>query len=130
MEKRLRLVWAMIVLGCLILGDSVRAQSPGLSDELQTYLYSTSQKSHQSAPGSRDWLYTGLEINYIVLNAADLITTFYGLDKGAREGNPVARLVIHNRPVAVMFKGGMTAGVLWGLAHVKRQNRPAAYITL
>jgi len=31
-----------------------------------------SQQQKELKRGSRDWLYTSLEINYIVLNAADI----------------------------------------------------------
>lgn len=78
----------------------------------------------------KDWLYTGLEMNYIVLNAADLLTSFYSIDRGAKEGNPVARLFIENKPVAVAVKGGLTVGVLAALRYVKGENKKAAYLAL
>ncbi|MFQ5864343.1 MAG: DUF5658 family protein [bacterium] len=78
----------------------------------------------------RDWFYTGLEINYALLNTLDLITTFNSLESGAREANPVARLYIKNKPLAIIIKGSITAGTLYGLAHVKQENKKAAYITL
>lgn len=130
MKKIRRVVWTTLTLSLLFLGNATFAQETNLSEELQTYLNSKAPKKQKPSHQSRDWFYTGLEINYIALNAADLITTFYGLDKGAKEANPVARLVIHNRPAAVVFKSAMTAGVLLGLAHVKKQNQPAAYVTL
>jgi len=77
-----------------------------------------------------DWLYTALELNYVFLNAADLLITFEGLKRGAREANPVARLFIHNKPLALAVKGGVTAGVLFGLAYVKKHDAKAAYISL
>lgn len=78
----------------------------------------------------RDWFYTALEINYVVLNTLDLVTTFEGMSAGAREANPVARLYISNKPAAVLIKGATTTATLMALSHVKRQNKPAAYITL
>ncbi|MCZ6820516.1 MAG: DUF5658 family protein [Calditrichaeota bacterium] len=78
----------------------------------------------------RDWLYMGLEMNYVALNAADLITTFYSVDRGAREGNPVARLFMSRKPLAVFVKGGVTFGVLAALRYVKGENKKAAYIAL
>ena len=78
----------------------------------------------------RDWLYMGLETNYVALNAADLITTFYSVDRGAREGNPVARLFMSRKPLAVVVKGGVTFGVLAALRYVKGENKKAAYIAL
>lgn len=78
----------------------------------------------------RDWLYMGLEMNYVALNAADLITTFYSVDRGAREGNPLARLFMSKKPLAVVVKGGVTFGVLAALRYVKGENKKAAYIAL
>ncbi|MFQ5824186.1 MAG: DUF5658 family protein [bacterium] len=78
----------------------------------------------------KDWFYTGLEINYVMLNALDLISTFYVLEKGAKEANPIARLYIKNKPLAVLIKGSVTAGVLYGLTHVKCEDNKVAYITL
>ncbi len=131
MRKGLRYVWATAGLLVLVFGKSTLAQEP---DSLRKFhrpsIYYSDKTVQPGGSSGSDWLYTGLEINYIALNAADLITTFYGLDKGAEEANPVARLVIKNRPAAVIFKGGMTAGVLLGLSYVKKQNKPAAYIAL
>lgn len=78
----------------------------------------------------RDWFYTGLEINYALLNTIDLITTFHSLKYGAREANPVARLYIKNKPLAIIIKGSMTAGILYGLTQVKHKNKKAAFVTL
>jgi len=79
---------------------------------------------------TRDWFYTALEVNYVVLNTLDLITTFEGMSAGAREVNPVARLYISNKPAAVLIKGATTTATLIALSHVRRRNQPAAYITL
>lgn len=79
---------------------------------------------------NRDWFYTALEINYVALNTLDLITTFEGMKEGAREANPVARLYMKNKPVALLIKGMMTGGTLLALSHVKSQNKNAAYFAL
>jgi hypothetical protein len=77
-----------------------------------------------------DWFYKTLEVNYVLLNAADLITTFKSLDKGAREVNPIARSFITNKPLATSVKACVTAGVLLSLSKVKRENATAACVTL
>jgi len=76
------------------------------------------------------WLYRALEINYVALNALDVVTTFWGMDRGARERNPLAKRFVRHKPLALMLKGGATATVLFGLGKVKARNKPAAYITL
>ena len=89
-----------------------------------------SQPPRAASQQSRDWFYTALQINYVALNAADLITTFYSLEKGAHEANPIARLFIQNKPLTVVIKVGVIGGVLWGLSIVKKEDKKAAYITL
>lgn len=74
--------------------------------------------------------YRALEINYIILNAADLVTTFHGLDNGAQETNPIARAIVGNKPVAVAAKAGFTIGALWALRQAWKHDRRAASITL
>ncbi len=69
-------------------------------------------------------------MNYVMRNAVDLFTTFQSLDKGTKQANPFARLFIDNKPLAVIVKGGITAGVLFGLAQVKKEDKRAAVITL
>ncbi|MFQ5752895.1 MAG: DUF5658 family protein, partial [bacterium] len=88
------------------------------------------ESREQSSHKNHDWFYTSLEINYVILNAMDLVTTFYSLDKGAKEANPITKLYVRNKPLAVIIKGGVTAGVILGLARVKRQDTKAAYVTL
>jgi hypothetical protein len=118
-----------LVLLTFLMGERAFASEPDSLKKRLVFLNDRFEKT-ESRNNTRDWFYTGLEINYVVLNAADLITTFYGIDNGAKEANPVARLVISNRPAAVLFKGAMTAGVLFGMAHVKKQNKTAAYVAL
>lgn len=77
-----------------------------------------------------DTAYHLMELSYLTLNTIDLVTTFYSLDKGARELNPIARTFIDNRPLAIVIKGGLSLTVLYGLRQVKKQNRTAAYLTL
>lgn len=65
-----------------------------------------------------------------MLNALDLVTTFLALENGAKEANPVAKLFINNKPVAILIKGGVTTGVLHLLRKVKTEDKKAAIITL
>jgi len=75
-------------------------------------------------------LYNLLELNYALLNAADLISTFEGLERGAVEANPVAKLWIENKPLAIFAKTGLTIGALATLRYTRRYNHKAAIITL
>lgn len=78
----------------------------------------------------RDWFYTGLQINYVLLNSVDLATTLYSLDHGAEEANPLARYLVKNKVATVVVKGGATAAVLFMLSKVKSQDKRVAYVTL
>lgn len=42
-------------------------------------------------------IYTALEISYVSMQVADVITTQYGIKHGAYEVNPTARFLIDNR---------------------------------
>ncbi len=110
---------AAILLSALLTTPSLAAE-PGESG-------TASLQKKQRGP---DWFYRGLEINYIVLNAADLVTTFHGLDNGAQETNPIARTFVSNKPLAVAAKTGLTIGALWALRQAWKHDRRAASITL
>ena len=123
-SSRTLLLWYVLFL-CLV---------AGLND-----VFAVGKKDIPAALGSKkhieykprmDGLYTALELSYLALNTIDLVTTFYSLDNGAKELNPIAKSFIHNKPLAVAVKGGLTLGVLWGLRQVKKQDKTAAYITL
>ncbi len=75
-------------------------------------------------------IYKGLEINYIVLNAADIVITFRNLDRGAKEANPLGRFVMKSRPVAVAVKAGATIGILASLRFLKKESKTEAFILL
>lgn len=83
-----------------------------------------------SVESERDWFYTTLEVNYVMLNTLDLITTFAGLENGAQEANPIAKLYVDKKPLAILVKGSMTAGTLMAMSYVKKQNKTAAYLSL
>lgn len=78
----------------------------------------------------KDWLYHVLEANYLALNAADLVTTFRGVDQGAYEINPIARTFIQNKPLAIAAKTGLSLGVLVALREARKQDRRVAVIAL
>ena len=83
------------------------------------------KESH--APGG---FYVGMEVSYLLLNGVDLATTFYGLERGAREANPIANYIIKNKPVTVAVKASLTVGTLWAVRQMRKENRTAATVTL
>jgi len=84
----------------------------------------------QESASRTSWFYNTLAINYVTLNAIDLVTTFHGLGNGAREVNPIARTFVKNKPLAVAVKAGATVTVLYALSKAKKHNRKVAYIAL
>ena len=124
--------WHGRLIFCLVFGFTVLIGKNGVTQEKfsQEVLLKESERIIKSRKQSSDWLYKSLAINYVALNTLDLITTFYSLDRGATEANPIAKAFIKNRPLAILIKGGVTGGVLFALAQVKKENKMAAQITL
>ncbi|TDI94386.1 MAG: hypothetical protein E2O76_01710 [Caldithrix sp.] len=124
--------WQGRLIFCLVFGFTVLMGKNGFTQEefSQKVLLKDSKRILKSRKQSSDWLYKSLAVNYVALNTLDLITTFYSLDRGAKEANPIARAFIKNRPLAILIKGGVTGGVLFALAQVKKENKKAAQITL
>ena len=123
--------WQGRLIFSLVLGLTVFSGTNSMAQEqFRKVLLKESNGVVKRQNQSSDWLYKSLAINYVVLNALDLATTFYSLDRGAQEANPIARTFIKNRPLAVLIKGGVTGGVLFALGKVKKENRKAAQITL
>jgi len=124
--------WHGRLIFCLVFGFTVLMGKNGFTQEefSQKVLLKDSKRILKSRKQSSDWLYKSLAVNYVALNTLDLITTFYSLDRGAKEANPIARAFIKNRPLAILIKGGVTGGVLFALAQVKKENKKAAQITL
>lgn len=124
--------WQGRLIFCLVFGFTVLMGKNGFTQEefSQNVLLKDSKRILKSRKQSSDWLYKSLAVNYVALNTLDLITTFYSLDRGAKEANPIARAFIKNRPLAILIKGGVTGGVLFALAQVKKENKKAAQITL
>lgn len=124
--------WQGRLIFCLVCGFTVLMGKNGFTQEefSQKVLLKDSKRILKSRKQSSDWLYKSLAVNYVALNTLDLITTFYSLDRGAKEANPIARAFIKNRPLAILIKGGVTGGVLFALAQVKKENKKAAQITL
>ncbi len=127
MNRQGRLIFCLVFLGLTIL-----ICKHGFSQEKfsQQALLKESQGVIKPRKQSSGWLYRSLAVNYVTLNALDLITTFYSLDRGAQEANPIAKTFIKNKPLAILIKGGVTGGVLFALGKVKRENKKAAHITL
>jgi len=124
--------WHGRLIFCLVFGFIVVIGKNGFTQEKfsQEVLLKESKRIIKSRKQSSDWLYKSLAVNYVALNTLDLITTFYSLDRGAQEANPIAKTFIKNRPLAVLIKGGATAWVLFALTKVKKDNKKAAQITL
>ncbi len=128
-----RIALAALLFCCAVLADF---GSAGAASALRFKKSDVGEKKtgtddpHPLALRRNDWLYRTLEVNYALLNTADLVTTFYGLDHGAREVNPLAVGYINNRAAAIAIKGGLTLGVLWGLRQAKKENRGAAIVAL
>jgi len=123
--------WHGRLIFCLVFGFTVLIGKNGFTQEKfsQEVLLKESQGITKRKQPS-DWLYKSLAVNYVALNTLDLITTFYSLDRGAKEANPIAKAFIKNRPLAILIKGGVTGGVLFVMAQVKKENKKAAQITL
>jgi hypothetical protein len=122
-SKLYQLTVFMCCIICISLPLSAEEKESGV--ETTTLLTLPTVGSQQS-----DWMYNTLAVNYVALNTMDLITTYKSLEKGAVEVNPIARTFIENKPLAIAFKAGMTGGVLFALGKMKKDNRPAALITL
>ena len=124
--------WHGRLIFCLVFGFTVLIGKNGFTQEKfsQEVLLNESKGIIKPRKQSSDWLYNSLAVNYVALNTLDLITTFYSLDRGAKEANPIARAFIKNRPLAILIKGGVTGGVLFAMAQVKKENKKAAQITL
>lgn len=90
----------------------------------------SSLKLSEESARRHDWLFSILQVNYVMLNVLDLVTTYRGMDRGAQEANPITRAFIRKKPVAIAVKSVATAGVLLALSHIKASNPTAAYVTL
>lgn len=109
--------------------QELKVQTVGEKDLISRKIkFQGEQIRNQSS--NRDWIYTSMEISYITLNTLDLFITHHSLDNGAKEANPIARLYIRNKPLSLIIKGGITAGILFGLTEIKKKDKKAAYITL
>lgn len=75
-------------------------------------------------------LYHSLEGSYVILNAADLITTYQIIDLGGYEVNPILKPFIHSKPTMIAVKSIVTFGSLLYLRHLRKEYQTAALITL
>ena len=56
--------------------------------------------------------YKVMEKSFVLIQAADIGTTYYLIGKGYEEGNPLAASYIHKPFIVVGIKAAITAGVL------------------
>lgn len=131
MKKHHYILWYSSILALLLSAEEGLPQNSVPQEGFRKYLNRQTTESRKLKDSKQhDWYYTGLEVNYIALNALDLITTFHSLGRGAKEANPVAKLFIKKRPLAIVLKGGITGVVLFGLTRVKKRDKRIAYVTL
>lgn len=65
------------------------------------------------------------------LQAADLGSTYYGIDTGrAREANGVMAPILQNKPAAIALKAGVTVGTIYLASRVGRKHPTAAKVLL
>ena len=66
-------------------------------------------------------IYTALEISYVSMQVADVITTGYGIKHGAYEANPTAKFMIDNR---ILIPGKIVASsvFLYSCRRIHRDN--------
>ncbi len=121
---RTLLLAAAVLIG-LQLAASAATQKPQARPEIRSRAAAAATPSPK-----KPWYYAALEVNYVALNTLDLLTTFRGLDAGAREVNPATRWLVHNKPMSLAFKGAATAGVLFGLNHIRKQDKTLATVLL
>lgn len=80
--------------------------------------------------GQKNIAYHSLEVSYIALNTADLITTYQLIEAGGYEANPLQAKVIHNKPLAIGIKT-ISTGLILGSCRIIRRDRPkVAFISL
>lgn len=75
-------------------------------------------------------LYHSLEASYIVLNAADLVTTYKVIKYGGREVNPTMKPFIDNKFEAIAFKTVATLGILALNRQIKKDHPKLALWSL
>jgi len=79
---------------------------------------------------SNNLLYHSLEVSYIALNTADVMLTYKGIQKGARELNPFIRDIIENRPLFISIKATFTIGALALIRQLRKHDRKTAMVYL
>lgn len=73
--------------------------------------------------GQKNLAYHSLEVMYIGLNVADLVTTYRLIDGGGYEANPLMSKIIDNKPLTIGIKTLSTLTYL-GACHVIRKDKP------
>jgi len=84
----------------------------------------------QQAKPSNNLLYHSLEVSYIALNTADVMLTYKGIEKGARELNPFIRDIIENRPLFISIKATFTIGALALIRQLRKHDPKTAMVYL
>ncbi len=74
-------------------------------------------------------VYHSLEVTYIGLNAADLVTTFNILESGGYEANPAMTKIVQNKPLAIGVKS-LSTFVFLGGCRMIRKERPKLAMAL
>lgn len=100
------------------------------SGKIPFYQAENLQGTFRQEAGKPGRFYVGMEVSYLLLNGLDLVTTFYGLERGAQEANPIANYMIKNKPLTVAAKTGLSLGTLWAVRQMRKENRTAATVTL
>jgi hypothetical protein len=71
-----------------------------------------------------------LYVSHGLLQAADVLTTFAALGRGAREGNPLVRNVVHNRPLFIGVKAVTSVATVFAVERLRKRSPVGASVTL
>ena len=75
--------------------------------------------------------YKTMEKSFVLIQAADIVSTYYLIGKGyVEEGNPLAASYLHKPLVVIGIKAALTAGVLVLCRKTNKKYRTVAIITL
>lgn len=74
-----------------------------------------------------DWPYHFLEGSFIALNIADYKLTNDAIKKGAKEGNPIVKNFVNNKPIFALYKAITTGTLLYASRKLKKKDRTMGY---
>jgi hypothetical protein len=69
-------------------------------------------------------------VSHGVLQAADALTTFAALGRGATEGNPLVRNIVNNRALFIGVKAATTVATVLTVEKLRKRNQVVASVTL